>query len=520
MKLFNKKDKLYITKYIFMSALHLILMIFLPYLISILVDTVIPSKSLIMLRNWVLVSTGVYMLYHFILLKYIKYSPLKYLFKKTGESAEIVLKKYLDKDVYKTKDMSEGYIMNVLLSDMNVYLDIEIYKLKSYVINGLGILLVSSILLVKSKLAFLILLTSIPIYLIIGKQFKPKLALHQKNQKNEYDQTISQLQNILSHKKSLVLLNKKEFFIDKFTYYYNNWVEYGIRFNYLRYISEELPQIISNLVRVIIIGIMCFGIIEGNVTIGNLIFVSSVIPFVFSFLNDLVETYLRGEVNKVSRDRILEIYQTEKKEEFQKIKDGISIENVNIKFENELLYKVKDFSINKNGVYMLQGKNGTGKSTLFNIIKRIVKPSIENEENILVSEEFEDASYLSSPHIFINDTVEENILLGKKRCDDFNEIMKVLGIDNEFLIRPVELKGNNLSYGEQQKIALARVLIENKDVIYLDEPFVNLDKSTKEKLLNYLETQKSAKKIFIISHESEVEKISNKIFTIENNVLC
>lgn len=130
---------------------------------------------------------------------------------------------------------------------------------------------------------------------------------------------------------------------------------------------------------------------------------------------------------------------------------------------------------------------------------------------------FEKTAYLSSPDILFNGTVLDNILLGETKTAKTDEIMEMLGID--FTEKQVSTRPVNLSFGEQQKVFLARVLNRSSDYFILDEPTTNLDLATKQRLADYLRRLAEEKVIILIGHEKELQTIADKIYRIEEREL-
>lgn len=75
----------------------------------------------------------------------------------------------------------------------------------------------------------------------------------------------------------------------------------------------------------------------------------------------------------------------------------------------------------------------------------------------------------------------------------------------------IDENGTNLSGGEKQRIALARALYDDVDVIILDEVTSNIDKESAEVILKRIMSGNEQKIIFIISHDSMPESYANKI---------
>ena len=95
-----------------------------------------------------------------------------------------------------------------------------------------------------------------------------------------------------------------------------------------------------------------------------------------------------------------------------------------------------------------------------------------------------------------------------------DELLDVLGID--YLDKEITFNPINLSLGEQQKIFLARVFLQGRDLILLDEPLTNLDMETKVRLRGYIESLKDTKTFLIITHDNELKEIADTRLEISN----
>ena len=97
-------------------------------------------------------------------------------------------------------------------------------------------------------------------------------------------------------------------------------------------------------------------------------------------------------------------------------------------------------------------------------------------------------------------SIEENILLGKEESDNFKEIIEQLNID---LTKNI----NDLSGGEKQKVAIARLLVNPNPIILLDESFSNIDIASSKMILNSLSKLENTMVIMITHRKQELEDI-------------
>lgn len=207
-----------------------------------------------------------------------------------------------------------------------------------------------------------------------------------------------------------------------------------------------------------------------------------------------------------------------------KIKNDIlKIENVSYRYEdakeNEYVLKDINYEFELGKIYAIKGKSGSGKTTLLSLIsgletkyegnifyddKDLKNIDLDTYRNTYIGIVFQ--SYNLLPHL----TAIENIILSmdiskvkvydkKKRA---LELMESVGLDSSFANRRV-LK---LSGGEQQRIAIARSLSYNPNVILADEPTGNLDKETEDEILKIFKklAHDENKCVIIVTHSKNV----------------
>lgn len=145
-----------------------------------------------------------------------------------------------------------------------------------------------------------------------------------------------------------------------------------------------------------------------------------------------------------------------------------------------------DIAISQKKIIHLRGRNGIGKTTLINVLTNMLIPQkgeiYWNGKNIKknIYEYFNNLTYIMDTQTSKKEmTVEENIKFWIKlssssiKVDEIEKILKVLLLDNY-----KKTQVNFLSKGEIKKLELCRLIIEQKKLWILDEPYVGLDDST------------------------------------------
>ena len=183
-------------------------------------------------------------------------------------------------------------------------------------------------------------------------------------------------------------------------------------------------------------------------------------------------------------------------------------------FNNKKISVLKkiDYSFKKGKVYSIMGPSGSGKSTLLNILSMIDKPtsgSLSINNTIINFSKTVDNDKIRSKKIGIiyqqnnllsDFTALENVYLArlavdnnkKKSVEASKKIIKQMGLTSRENHYPSELSG-----GEIQRIAIARALINEPEIILADEPTGSLDQSTAKEVFKVLNKLKNKKRLII-----------------------
>lgn len=131
--------------------------------------------------------------------------------------------------------------------------------------------------------------------------------------------------------------------------------------------------------------------------------------------------------------------------------------------------------------------------------------------NFSVSKDTGNTTFLTYPIFTVDGSFEDNLYEKPK----IEHLIKMLGIDFE----EKEITSNpiNLSYGQQQKLALYRVFASDTPVFFLDEPLSNLDIETQEKVLAYIRHLKGTKTLLVVMHSSELDDAADDIILIKDH---
>lgn len=208
------------------------------------------------------------------------------------------------------------------------------------------------------------------------------------------------------------------------------------------------------------------------------------------------------------------------------------LDGVKYKYEKTDKNVLKGLSYNfeKGKVYAITGKSGSGKTTLLSLMAGLDKPTegkiLYNDKDIskLNQDEYRSTyvgvifqSYNLLPHL----TALENVMLSmditKKKIENKKqkalEILNSIGINEEKANRRIL----RLSGGEQQRVAIARTLSYDPDVILADEPTGNLDPSNEKQIMDVFVklAHEKQKCVILVTHSSTVSNIADEVYNLQ-----
>lgn len=197
----------------------------------------------------------------------------------------------------------------------------------------------------------------------------------------------------------------------------------------------------------------------------------------------------------------------------------------------EPLYEQVNMKWTKGKIIGIKGENGVGKSTLMSLLFQDISPTtgkiLLNDQNIhQFSKEslLEQFSVVDAHTVVFSDTLRHNITLFQDRYND-EEIMlacQKAGLDEFVQSLPDGLDtymqeyAGNVSSGQVQRLALARLFLKNSSVYILDEPTSNLDVLNEKHILKSLKLHAKDKLIVLISHSDSVLALADEVYTINN----
>lgn len=211
--------------------------------------------------------------------------------------------------------------------------------------------------------------------------------------------------------------------------------------------------------------------------------------------------------------------------------------NISKSYGNLNVLENLDIEIRKNEIAAIVGKSGSGKSTLLHILGTLDAPDsgsiMISETDITTLNEQELAKFRNQRigfifqfhHLLGEFTALENVCIPafingsdeKATKARATELLDYLGLKERLHHKPNELSG-----GEQQRVAIARSLINQPSIVFADEPTGNLDDHTSEDLFQLLlQLRRDYNQTFVlVTHSSDIAKRCDRTLVLSNKKLA
>lgn len=211
--------------------------------------------------------------------------------------------------------------------------------------------------------------------------------------------------------------------------------------------------------------------------------------------------------------------------------DSIELKHIHFKYQEQPVLSDFSLSLKKGDFIGITGQSGKGKTTILNLLLGFLNPS---SGNILINDRMIEAkelinywpqiSYVRQQSFLIHDTILRNITFeedGYKK-EELEFALNLSGVNQlmatyaEGLEKVISENGKNISGGQQQRIALARAVYKNAEIILLDEPFNELDEASEISMLEHFkELAAKGRMIVMITHDKRSLSYCNKIISLD-----
>jgi subfamily B ATP-binding cassette protein MsbA len=437
----------------------------------------------------------------------------------------------------------KGDIMARIAGDVNEVQNSFLSVLEIIVREPLSVIFSIGIMLTISVKLTIFVFVFVPTSGFIISKIAKTLRKHSEDVQREQGIFLSTVDETLNGLKIIKGFNAEGLFTSKFTDSTKRSMHFSNKMMNRQNIATPLSELLG------IITIACLLWYGGRmVLIDKTLLASSFIAFMGLAYNILTPIKALSKANNnVQRGnaaavRVLEIIEAE-----SSIKDipnakvktdftsDVTIENMSFKYEEELVVKNFSISVKKGKSIALVGQSGSGKSTIANLVTRFYDV---NEGKITIDgDNIKDLTkkslrsligLVTQDSILFNDTVKNNILIGKPDASD-EDIIEALKIANawEFvkdLPKGIDTNigdsGGKLSGGQKQRLSIARAVLKNPPIMILDEATSALDTESERLVQIALENMMKNRTSIVIAHRLSTIQNADEIIVMQKGSIA
>ena len=256
-----------------------------------------------------------------------------------------------------------------------------------------------------------------------------------------------------------------------------------------------------------------------SITIGGLVALIAYVDKIYSPVAIFNVIFIQYHLDSVSYQRLNEFYNLPNDENLfisseplGKV-DSINIKDVSMSFDHKQVLGNINFVFDKKK-YGLIGESGSGKSTLIKLILGLIKPTtggvLIDDRNLMdtnLQDYYDHVFYLSQEVAIFQGSLRENIVFDKPITDQtIKEVLMKCQLSEFLSSLPNGLdtqigeKGANISGGEKQRIAFARLFFSDAEIVIFDEATSALDEETEERILKEINPSLIDKIVIMITH--------------------
>ncbi|MBA0948318.1 peptidase domain-containing ABC transporter [Enterococcus gallinarum] len=535
------KQKVVILSIVVSSFILFILGVFTSYYFQLLLDSIVPSKNFTGLKVLSIALLNAYFFQG--VLFYVKGLLTIFLGQRLGEILILrYIKHILSLPVNFFENKNVGDIVSRFL-DSSKIVDAVANVTLTIFIEGILIIAVSVSLILYNKTLFIIILLSVPLYIFVIFFSMKKYEIASKKEFEMEARINSEIIEMIKGIETVKAYGVENLIYKRIKDKYTKFLKLSFRTSKIDYFLFSSKQVIQLVTSGTILWIGTYHVIDGDITVGQLIMYNSLLMFIAEPIQSVINLQSKIQKAQVANNRLNEFLYL--KPEYLEERTDTSIHPIvyNKNFRIQLSSVFFSYSNNTKILENISsligfgekiaiiGKSGSGKSTLAKLLVRFYDPTqgrilIDGKDisNIDRREIRNIITYVPQDSFFFRGTIKDNLILGLSEIPDENyieKICKIVNIHGFISKQPLKYKtmleedASNLSGGQRQRLAIARALLRGTNILILDEATSNMDIFLQNNVVSNLLKMKNRIVIFI-THSLSIAKRCDKILIIDN----
>lgn len=506
--------------YILLMVLSFLVSMVYPYLLEYLVDHILLTGQWEHLTWWFALTFATVLLGGMTSFYFLQYTPIKLGINNTFILERTSLRNILRLSQPEYIKEEKGYYYNLCSNSCAAYGDLHEEIHLRLIGNVIFAVMILAVIFYISPLLTVFFLLYILVLAVVSLNASKPLFHMQKDVVEKQDVYLGRSRNIIENKTGINALHVEDFFSDRFHDISETYCKHILRYRFFDYLAHFMPGQISQFFKVCFLFIASMMVMRGSLTLGVLLMVYHYMDYLANPVAAICGIVMRYRSSKVHIDRVDDLdaqsqlpdqnalHKTEKEYLFK----TETLDLYKGPEEQDYLFSAIKMDIKKGGLYVLKGENGSGKTMFLNFLLGNVDASF-SKGDFHVSQDIDRTVMLTYPFFAVDGKLEDN-LFGIPLQKSLTEILNI-----DFAEKEIDSSNINLSYGQQQKLSLLRVLSQDAPAIFLDEPLSNLDVQTQENVIRYLEEIKGSRTIIAVMHGQELDEVADRIYTIKDRCI-
>jgi len=432
-----------------------------------------------------------------------------------------------------------GEIVSRLNNDISEVQRVAADTLLAAISNVIFLVGSVAIMLMLNWRLFLLSIVLIPVSIITLKHYRARLSNNVQQMRERSADIGSFLIETLMGMRLVVSSNTQEAEVGRFRRKNQSFVDALLSMQLVSFFAGALPGTVLTLSTALV---FLYGgklVIDGAMTIGALVAFMAYHMRLLAPVQNLMGLYTSVTTARVSLNRVFEILDTPidvneatAAVAIENVKGDIEFENVSLKYDREtVVLDAVSFKLPAGSLCAIAGPSGVGKSTVADLLLRFYDPQAGSVRldgvdlrELRLADLRREVVMVEQTAFLFNATVAENIRYGRPDAtrEEIIRAAQAASIDGFIQSLPegyetqVGERGEALSTGERQRIALARALLRDPAVLVLDEPTASVDPITEQTIAAALRPATKGRTTVVISHRLSLIELADWVVVIDN----
>lgn len=404
--------------------------------------------------------------------------------------------------------------------------------------------IVGFILLIRiDKTLFLIILIMMAVYLMIVLLYRRPMRYMNREIMELDTKVTSGIKEGIDGIEVVKLFSQEESYGKKVKCRMRSFIASCYKGNILYVSQSELLSLIQGIGMAIVLwrGTVC--VMQGDMTLGTLFLFVSLMDYFISPVKNLIGLQPQLQEAWIAAERLNDVLEATPEKSFHKgdfdlpsLHGEIRYQNVSFRYGyHRWIFEDITFSIGEGEHVALTGTNGSGKSTLARLLVGMYEPECgiitvgnHNIREIGLDCIRKHIVYVPQAPAILSGTIREGVLFGSKIKSSDPKFTKIINgcfldemvCDNPFGYEWVLTEnGTNISGGHRQRIAIARALLSEPDILILDEATSQIDKRREQSILDFVFQYREGRTVIVITHDEKIIEKCDREICIGKNAL-